>query len=99
MGLTYTRYYAHIKFHLLCIVSFLFRPHIIHGSSSILLVKNTLYHQYIKEVKDWYFRQHNNWHEIEGTRNRWNVWKQVDDLAHYSARQIQQYLIQVTTGI
>ena len=74
------------------------KPYPLHNSSSIMLIRSGHYKKHVKDVRSWYQQQHDNWHMVDGERNKWFVWVHVRDKALHTAQQIQQYLLRVTTG-
>ena len=75
-----------------------FRSDPVHDSDLIVNARLKHYSDSIKQVKEYYSREHDNWHVIEGTRSSWWVWKQSNECALYNAKQAQQYNSQIFTG-
>lgn len=75
-----------------------FRVYPVHDSDSILLVRSKFYYDNIETVRNWYTKEHDNWHIIEGSYSRWKVWNECKEHALFTAKQIQQYLSRISSG-
>ena len=74
------------------------RAYPLHDSPSIMLIRSGHYRRHVEEVRRWYKEQHDDWHVVDGERNKWCVWSQARTVALHTAQQIQQYLTRVTQG-
>ena len=74
------------------------KPYPLHDSPSIMLIRSGHYRKHVEAVRRWYEEQHDNWHVVDGERNKWYVWSKARTVALHTAQQIQQYLLRVTQG-
>lgn len=70
----------------------------LHDSSTVMLLRAMQYRKHIDAIREWYSKEHDNWHKVDGEQSQWLVWEQAQKLALYSAQQIQQYLTRVING-
>lgn len=56
------------------------------------------YYDNIVAVKDWYVKEHDNWHTIDAGGSRWKVWNEADKRVMFTSKQIQQYLSKLSPG-
>ena len=63
-----------------------------------MVLRAMQYCKHIDGIREWYSKEHDNWHKVDGEQSQWLVWEQAQKLALYSAHQIQQYLTRVING-
>lgn len=70
-----------------------------HDSPSILAIRASHFIKNVKDIRDWYKKEHDNWYVVDGRRSMWWVSNAVKGYALECAQQIQHYLHRISTGV
>lgn len=70
----------------------------LHNSSQIIAYKNAKYHKNINEIRQFYQKQHQNWHVIDGFHSKWWVWNEVLKDIQQMNKYIQTYMKKIKEG-
>ncbi|XP_036104925.1 adenylate kinase 9 [Molossus molossus] len=73
-------------------------PYPLHNSTQIMAVKNSKYAKNITEIRQYYQKQHQNWHVIDGFHSKWWVWNEVSKIIEMTNRCMQLYLERIKEG-
>ncbi|XP_029398437.1 adenylate kinase 9 [Mus pahari] len=70
----------------------------LHNSSQIIAYKNAKYRKNINEIRQFYQKQHQNWHVIDGFHSKWWVWNEVLKDIQQMNKYIQTYMKKIKEG-
>ncbi|XP_031204282.1 adenylate kinase 9 isoform X3 [Mastomys coucha] len=73
-------------------------PYPLHNSSQIIAYKNAKYRKNINEIRQFYQKQHQNWHVIDGFHSKWWVWNEVLKDIQQMNKYIQIYMEKIREG-
>ncbi|XP_052020495.1 adenylate kinase 9 [Apodemus sylvaticus] len=73
-------------------------PYPLHNSSQIIAYKNTKYRKNVNEIRQFYQKQHQNWHVIDGFHSKWWVWNAVLKDIQQMNKYIQTYMEKIKEG-
>lgn len=73
-------------------------PYPLHNSTQIIAHKNAKYHKNIKEIREFYQEQHQNWHVIDGFHSKWWVWNEIIKDIQQMNKYIQIYMERIKDG-
>ncbi|GAB1295055.1 Nucleoside-diphosphate kinase [Apodemus speciosus] len=73
-------------------------PYPLHNSSQIIAYKNAKYRKNVNEIRQFYQKQHQNWHVIDGFHSKWWVWNEVLKDIQQMNRYIQTYMEKIKEG-
>nr|XP_034380594.1 adenylate kinase 9 [Arvicanthis niloticus] len=73
-------------------------PYPLHNSSQIIAYKNAKYRKNVNEIRQFYQKQHQNWHVIDGFHSKWWVWNAVLKDIQQMNKYIQTYMEKIKEG-
>ncbi|XP_017457312.2 adenylate kinase 9 isoform X2 [Rattus norvegicus] len=73
-------------------------PYPMHNSTQIIAYRNAKYRKNVNEIRQFYQRQHQNWHVIDGFHSKWWVWNEVIKDIQQMNKYIQTYMEKIKEG-
>ncbi|XP_014328191.1 adenylate kinase 9 isoform X2 [Xiphophorus maculatus] len=74
------------------------KPYLLHDSSEILHSWDSSYKKEVEDVRPFFQEQHQNWFTLNGSKNKWWIWKNILQQVNISMKCLHSYLKRRQSG-